>query len=264
MEKTIAVIASLVLFTAWESLRPYYAFSKGHTLRIVANAAIGLSNVVLGRLLFSAVYAWLLAFTQTGNYGLLNVLFGFYVVKLIAAILLLDLWSYWWHRFNHTIPFLWRFHRAHHTDTEMCAVSAYRFHPVEILLSSILRMPLIFLLGVPVEALLLYEVILAVSTAFHHANLGVGARLDSLLRLVIVSPIMHKLHHSTKAAEFSSNYSSILSVWDRIFKTWTVSAQPEAITLGLSIYRHPWWQGYIGILLTPFRGSNYANSRRGG
>jgi sterol desaturase/sphingolipid hydroxylase (fatty acid hydroxylase superfamily) len=253
MEKVLAVVASLAVFITWEAVRPFFAYGKGHWYRAGANALVGVTNTVLGRILFAWVYAQAFFALSSGRVGLLG-LFDLPTWAGIAlTILLLDLWSYWWHRFNHTIPFLWRFHRAHHTDTEMGATSAYRFHPVEIIFSSVLRLPLILLLGLKPQGLLLYESILTVSIAFHHANIGIGARADAALRSVIVSPVMHKLHHSVKPAEFSSNYSSILSVWDRIFDTWTTTEKPEDIRLGLNIYRDHWWQGYRGIMLTPFR-----------
>lgn len=255
MEKMIAVAASLAVFITWEALRPFFAFGRGHWYRAASNAFVGVTNTVLGRLLFAWVYARVFAAFTAGRVGLL----GLFDMKpwagIVLTLLLLDLWSYWWHRFNHTVPFLWRFHRAHHTDTEMGATSAYRFHPVEIIFSSVLRLPLILLLGLKPEGLVLYETILTVSVAFHHANIGLGSRADAVVRSIIVSPVMHKLHHSVKPNEFSSNYSSILSVWDRIFGTWTETEHPEGIRLGLAIYRDNWWQGYRGIMLTPFRGS---------
>jgi sterol desaturase/sphingolipid hydroxylase (fatty acid hydroxylase superfamily) len=153
------------------------------------------------------------------------------------------------------LSYLWRFHRVHHTDTEMDTTTAYRFHPVEFVLSSILRMSIILLLGLKPEGLLWYEVVLTVSIVFHHSNISIGKRADSIIRTVIVSPIMHKLHHSVKPAEFSSNYSSTLSIWDRLFRSWTETDDPEAITLGLNIYRDMRWQSYPGIMMTPFRRS---------
>ncbi|MFH2113959.1 MAG: sterol desaturase family protein [Spirochaetota bacterium] len=216
---------------------------------------MGATNAVLSNLLFAGVMAWVLSKVATEPYGLLGLMGIHHWTTFALTLLLLDIWTYWWHRFNHTIPFLWRFHRAHHTDTERGATSAYRFHPGEIIMSSILRIPLIPALGLKPEGLLWYEVILSVSVVFHHSNISVGTRVDSMIRLVIVSPIMHKLHHSVKPREFSSNYSSTLSVWDRLFGSWTETDKLEEIQLGPAICRDPWWQGYRGIMLTPFKGS---------
>lgn len=264
MEKALSVAASLAVFITWEAVRPFFAFAEGHWYRAAANALVGVTNTLLGRLLFAWVYARAFSALSSGRVGLLGLFDMPAWAGIALTMLMLDLWSYWWHRFNHTIPFLWRFHRAHHTDTEMGATSAYRFHPVEIIFSSILRLPLILVLGLEPEGLLLYESILTVSIAFHHANIGIGVKADAALRSVIVSPVMHKLHHSVKPAEFSSNYSSILSVWDRLFGTWTETEKPEGIRLGLNIYRDRWWQGYLGIMLTPFRGSSSAPVKTSG
>jgi sterol desaturase/sphingolipid hydroxylase (fatty acid hydroxylase superfamily) len=255
MEKLIAIAVSLGIFVTWEASRPFFAFGPGHWFRALYNALVGATNAVLANLLFAGVMAWMLSKVATEPFGLLG-LFGMpQWARFALTLLLLDIWTYWWHRFNHTIPFLWRFHRAHHTDTEMGATTAYRFHPGEIIMSSILRIPLILALGLEPEGLLWYEVILTVNVVFHHSNINVGTRVDSMIRNVIVSPVMHKLHHSVKPKEFSSNYSSILSVWDRVFGSWTETDKPDEIKLGLAIYRDPRWQGYKGIMLTPFKGS---------
>lgn len=264
MEKMIATAVSLAIFITWETLRPFFSFGARHWFRGVSNALVGLTNTVLGRLLFSGVYAWTFSVFPADRVGLLGLFTMPFWAEIALTILLLDLWSYWWHRFNHTILFLWRFHRAHHTDTEMGATTAYRFHPVEIIFSSVLRLPLILILGLRPEGLLLYESILTVSVTFHHANIGIGARADAAVRTFIVSPVMHKLHHSVKPGEFSSNYSSILSLWDRLFGTWTETDKPHEIRLGLAIYRDKWWQSYWGILLTPFKGSASAPRRPAG
>ncbi len=262
MEKTIAIAISLFVFIVWESFQPYFKFGRGHALRAVWNALVGGTDAVVGRVLFTGIMAWLFSYLASSPAGVLSFINFPVWIKITLTIALLDLWSYWWHRFNHTIPFLWRFHRAHHTDTEMCATSAYRFHPVEIIFSSLLRIPLIFMLGLRVEGLVLYEAILTVSIVFHHSNIGIGDRADSIVRTIIVSPVMHKLHHSVLPREFSSNYSSILSVWDRLFGTWTETDKPREIKLGLNIFRDEKWQGYWGILRTPFSRSGKAPSAK--
>lgn len=255
MEKIVAVAASLAVFLTWEAARPFFSFERGHWLRSGQNALVGVTNALLTSLVFAGVMAWVLSQVTTEPFGLLGLIAIPEWARFVLTLLVLDVWTYWWHRLNHVIPILWRFHRAHHTDTEMGATTAYRFHPVEIVFSSILRVPIILLLGLKPEGLLWYEVILTVSIVFHHSNISVGPKVDSLLRTVIVSPVMHKLHHSVKPREFSSNYSSTLSIWDRVFGSWTETDEPEAIKLGLNIYRDTRWQSYPGIMMTPFRRS---------
>lgn len=255
MEKLIAVLLGLMIFIGWEAGRPFFAFSPGHWVRAGHNAPVGLTNALIANFLFAGLIVFIFSRIVTEPFGLLGIIAMPPWARFAATLLILDLWTYWWHRFNHTLPFLWRFHRAHHTDTEMGATTAYRFHPIEIIISSLLRIPLILLLCLSPEGLLWYEVILTLSILFHHANISIGRRADSRLRMVVVSPIMHKLHHSVEPAEFSSNYSSTLSIWDRLFNSWTATDQPERIKLGLNIYRDLRWQNYKGIMLTPFKRS---------
>ncbi len=255
MGKAAAMALSLAVFLAWEALKPYYAYKSGHWLRSLNNAIVGLFNAAFARLAFAGLGYWALSLAADARFGLLNIVALPSWASIALTMLVLDLWTYWWHRLNHTVNFLWRFHRAHHTDTEMGVTTAYRFHPVELALSSLLRVPLILAFGLKPEGLLWYELILNVSIAFHHANLGIGDKADALVRALFVSPIMHKLHHSVEPREFSSNYSSILSLWDRLFGSWTVTDKPRGIVLGLRVYRDERWQSVIGILLTPFKRS---------
>lgn len=255
MGKAAAITLSLVAFLAWEAVKPYFNYGIGHWRRSMNNALVGLFNAALSRLAFAGLAYWALSLAADARFGLLNIVALPPWASIALTMLVLDLWTYWWHRLNHTVNFLWRFHRAHHTDTEMGVTTAYRFHPVELALSSLLRVPLILAFGLEPEGLLWYELVLNVSIAFHHANLSVGERADALVRALFVSPIMHKLHHSVEPREFSSNYSSVLSIWDRLFRTWTETASPRAIVLGLRVYRDERWQSVSGILLTPFKRS---------
>ncbi len=258
MGKAVAIVLSLAVFQAWEAFKPYYAYASGHWLRSLNNAFIGLFNAAFARLAFAGLSYWALSLAADARFGLLNMAALPPWASIALTMLALDLWTYWWHRLNHTVNFLWRFHRAHHTDTEMGVTTAYRFHPVELALSSLLRVPLILAIGLKPEGLLWYELVLNVSIAFHHANLSIGEKAEAIVRVFIVSPIMHKLHHSVEPREFSSNYSSILSLWDRLFGSWTTTAAPRDIVLGLRVYRDERWQSVLGILLTPFRRSGSA------
>lgn len=172
-------------------------------------------------------------------------------VRLVAALLLYDTWIYWWHRLNHRIPLLWRFHRMHHSDPAMDVSTATRFHPGEIFLSAAFRLPLIPVIGMPVAALLLYDGIQLGITQLHHANIGLSAKLDRRLRYVLVSPNMHKVHHSQQRYETDSNYSSVLSVWDRIFGTYRERPEYHTIRFGLPDFQDPEAQSVRGLLATP-------------
>ena len=151
----------------------------------------------------------------------------------IAAILLLDVWTYAWHRLNHTVPALWRFHRLHHSDRQMDATTANRFHIGEIVLSSIARVPVLALIGCSVEQFAVYEVALFAVVQFQHANVGLPDALDRVLRVVIVTPHLHKVHHSVVVAEQHTNFSSLFSWWDRAARTWRLSTDQSAIVFGV-------------------------------
>ena len=130
---------------------------------------------------------------------------------------ILDCWIYWWHRANHELPFLWRFHEVHHLDEFLDASSALRFHFGEVLLSSLVRAGVIILLGVPLLSVVVFETLLALSAMFHHSNLRLPHRLERALSFLIVTPSIHWVHHHAIRRDTDSNYSALLSVWDRLF-----------------------------------------------
>lgn len=255
MQKMIVMFIGLVIFLLWENLRPFFPFGRKHIRRTFSNLGVALTNTIIGRFVFALPMLWILSQGTFESFGLLKLIPMSRGGTFAVSIILLDLWSYWWHRINHTIGFFWKFHRAHHTDTEMAAATAFRFHPIEIIFSSILRIILLTLLGISTDALILYETILVFSILFHHSNIAVPQRVDAIIRVLFVSPVMHKLHHSILPAEFQSNYTSIFSFWDRLFKSYSETEQPEEISLGLKIFRSESDQHYLGIMLNPFKNS---------
>jgi sterol desaturase/sphingolipid hydroxylase (fatty acid hydroxylase superfamily) len=156
-------------------------------------------------------------------------------VELVLAVLILDLAIWAQHLVTHKVPFLWRFHRVHHADRDMDVTTGFRFHPVEILGSMGLKIGLVYLLGPSALAVLLFEILLSGTALFNHSNLALPGRLDRVLRLVLVTPDMHRVHHSVHRAEHDSNYGFALSVWDRLFGTYVPEpkAGHEAMTVGL-------------------------------
>jgi sterol desaturase/sphingolipid hydroxylase (fatty acid hydroxylase superfamily) len=171
----------------------------------------------------------------------------------VLAILLFDCWQYWWHRINHRVPFLWRFHAVHHADAAMDATSGVRFHTLEIALSFAVRLLVLPLIGVTVPQLLLYEAMTLPIILFHHSNIRLPYRVDLALRWLIVTPWMHWVHHSRWQPETDSNYSSFLSVWDRIFGSFRLRERPQEIVQGLDGWEEREWRSLPGMLLAPFR-----------
>ena len=160
-------------------------------------------------------------------------------IKVAASLLVLDFAIWAQHLASHKIPIFWRLHRVHHADRDVDVTTAVRFHPIEIALSMLWKIAVVVPLGAPTLAVLLFEVILNACAMFNHANIALPTWLDRALRLLIVTPDMHRVHHSVRFREHDSNYGFNLSVWDRLFRTYT--AQPEAghegMTIGLATLR---------------------------
>lgn len=172
-----------------------------------------------------------------------------------VAVLLLDFAIYWQHRLLHMWPLLWRLHRVHHCDTAFDVTTGVRFHPLEIALSMGVKLGLITLLGPHPAAVLAFEVLLSLGSLFTHTDIALPRALDRRLRWVFVTPSMHRIHHSTRRVETDSNYGFHLSVWDRLFGSYTVEpAEDERrMPIGLEDWREPRDQGLVSLLLNPFR-----------
>jgi sterol desaturase/sphingolipid hydroxylase (fatty acid hydroxylase superfamily) len=175
------------------------------------------------------------------------------VAEAILIILLIDLWMYFWHRLNHETALLWRFHSIHHSDPSLDVTTSWRFHYVEILLSELLRLPLFMLLGAGIEHLLLYSLLMTPVIEFHHSNVSIPPALDRLARLIIPTPMMHRLHHSRLRNEHDSNYGSMLSLWDRLFGSFLTMERLDDLQLGLDHESGPDKQHLFALLCRPFR-----------
>jgi sterol desaturase/sphingolipid hydroxylase (fatty acid hydroxylase superfamily) len=214
----------LVVLLLWESLRPYtrfwHAASSDRALHGIKHIFLAWLNSLVT---MAAVPAWLWSCQMSHNYpvGLLWHLPLAHELRIVCAIVLLDFWTFWWHILCHRVPALWACHRVHHTDTTMDTTSASRFHMGEIAASSLLRAPVLFVLGIRFDELVLYETCLIVCNMFQHANIDLGATLDAVVATVLVTPRMHRIHHSRERRARESNYASILSVWDRLCGTFT-------------------------------------------
>ena len=243
----------LALLLLWETAAPFLAFPKGRARLVhgVLNVLLGVGNGLLTSLAFVGLWWFAADSSAKHGIGLLHWLAWPAMVEGIIAVLLLDVWTYAWHRLNHRVPFLWRFHRVHHSDPHMDVTTANRFHFGEIVLSSVLRIPLIFLLGVRLEHLAIYEMLMFAVVQFHHANVSIGGSWDRALNWFIVTPFMHKVHHSRWRPETDSNYASLLSVWDRLFRSFRTSADPASLRLGLDEFADADSQTLTGMLTTP-------------
>jgi len=234
-------VGVLVLLLAWETLQPYFAqFDGGRQAWLkrgrhgLINLALGTLNALMIALVFAGVWLATTTWADKHSIGLLHWTKMPVWLGWVVTILLLDAWTYSWHRLNHVVPFFWRFHKLHHSDRAMDVTTASRFHIMEILFSSLLRVPVLLLLGCEIEQLALYELLLFAVVQFHHANIGLPESVDRALRTIFVTPYLHKVHHSVVVAECNSNYSSLFSWWDRVFRTLRILPDPKRIVFGLN------------------------------
>ena len=232
-------------------IRAVYCATKpcSHAARNLILAGINAAVLAVG---FSGATVAMAEVSASRHWGLLYSVDFTTSVRVALAFLLLDAWNYGWHWLNHRFPILWRFHRIHHSDPVMDVSTATRFHFGEIAISATLRLPLIPILGVPIEGLILYDVILLLATQFHHANLSLPAPIDWLLRFALVSPDMHKLHHSREKLETDSNYASVLSLWDRLFRTYREKKDCRSIRFGLDSFNGDERQSLSSLWMAPF------------
>ncbi len=216
------------------------------------NVAIGVMNVGITTLLFSSLTIYLSGRFSGTSVGLLRSLDLPRGIEVAMAILFLDLFMYLWHRLNHRVGFLWLFHRVHHTDTGVNVSSSYRFHIVEVGLSLVGRLALITLIGIDAFTVLLYEMVFSTIVYFHHSNINISEKADRLLRIIAPSPHMHRVHHSVKQVETDSNYGSVFSFWDRLFRSFRLVEDPKSIAQGLNEFTDDSHHTIIGMLKTPF------------
>ena len=246
----IAVLAALLLAeTAHPFVDAFRERSRGrHALR---NLALGAVNGVIVAVGFAGLWVAAAEWASARDVGLLNFVALPAWAHAAGAVLLLDLWMYAWHRLNHRVPSLWRLHRVHHADAQMDVTTASRFHTGEIVLSSVLRVGVIVGLGVYAWELVLYETVMFAVVQFHHANLRLPRGLDRALRAVIATPAMHQIHHSRWQPETDSNYGSLFSWWDRLFRSFRLRSDGSTVHLGLDGFDTPEHESLRGLLAMP-------------
>lgn len=251
--KLILIVATITLIFFLESVFPFYTGRTSRLRHAMPHFITAILNGLLARFLLTGLTLAAITWAESRSLGIAHALPLPAAGKLIFVFVFFDIWMYWWHLANHRLGWLWRFHRAHHSDIEMDTTTALRFHPGELVLSTFFRLPVVVLLGMSFSQLLLFEVLLNVSTLFHHSNLAIPEKYDRLLRTVIATPNMHRVHHSMEWTENNSNYTSLLSVWDRIFRSFRIRKDPGAITIGLQKFREIRYQRLWGFLITPLR-----------
>ena len=248
------IIAAGVFFILLilETFFPLFKGWKNRAQHIGRNFSIVAVNNLVFFALLSFATAFIFRTIEQNQFGIFNFLSLSPLVRIAFIVIVFDMWMYFWHRWTHTSAFLWRFHRMHHSDPNMDVSTALRFHPGEIVFSTILRWAVFSILGMTLFELLIYETIMLPIIFFHHSNFFLPAKLDKILRQIVITPWMHWVHHSHIFKETNSNYGTIFSWWDRLFATFRLRSDPEKIYYGLDEFKVPYWQSVVGMLITPF------------
>jgi sterol desaturase/sphingolipid hydroxylase (fatty acid hydroxylase superfamily) len=234
-------VGILVLMALWEVVAPRRPQSIRRRLRWPNNLALVALNTVVLRLLFPFAAVGVAFLAQSKGWGLFNVVSFPAWLAILASVLLLDLTIYGQHVMSHAVPFLWRLHRMHHADLEFDVTTGLRFHPGEIIISMLIKLAAVLMLGAAPVAVLIFEVALNATSMFNHGNVRLPARLDRVLRLFVVTPDMHRVHHSIERRETDSNFGFNLPWWDHMFRTYR--DQPalghDRMSLGIDRFRVP-------------------------
>ena len=254
-----AFIGIFVVMALIELGAPRRELHHSKPRRWLTNLSIsGLNTLLLRLMAMLAVPVAAVAaaeWARIAGWGAFNLLGWPFWLEILIAIVVLDLAIYGQHVLFHKVPVLWRLHQVHHADVDFDVSTALRFHPVEIALSMLIKIGVVLALGAPAIAVVLFEIILNGCAMFNHANIKLPGRLDAVLRRILVTPDMHRVHHSVIRRETDSNFGFNLSIWDRIFGTYR--AQPEAghtgMTIGLSEYQSEDPTRFSWSLLLPFR-----------
>ncbi|MBW2184581.1 MAG: sterol desaturase family protein [Deltaproteobacteria bacterium] len=243
-----------ILLALWELLNPRRALGTSKKMRWFNNLVIVLLDTVIVRLLFPLVPMSMALLAQERGWGLFNNLGVPYLLEVTVAVIVLDFVIYLQHVLFHAVPLLWRFHMVHHADLDLDVTSGVRFHPIEIILSMGIKLAAVGSLGLPALAVFIFEILLNGTSMFNHSNVFIPLKLDRIIRLLIVTPDMHRVHHSVILRETDSNYGFTLSWWDRLLGTYR--AQPakghQWMTIGLSRFLDEKRQTLLWLLALPF------------
>jgi sterol desaturase/sphingolipid hydroxylase (fatty acid hydroxylase superfamily) len=259
-----AVFAVMAL---WEVVAPRRALTVSKAMRWANNLGLVFFNTLILRLIFPAAAVGMAAFASEQGWGIFNYYNVSPVIAIVVSVVAMDFIIYLQHVMVHAVPVLWRLHRVHHADLDFDVTTGARFHTIEIILSMLIKFATIVVLGPPVVAVIIFEVLLNATAMFNHSNVRLPLGLDRILRWILVTPDMHRVHHSVEDDEANSNFGFNLPWWDRLFGTYR--DQPRAghqgMVIGIHTYRNPRLVSWLhGMLWLPAVGkiSSYAINRR--
>ncbi len=249
-------LAILIAMAIWEVAAPRRRIEIPRLIRWTNNLGLVVIDTILVRLTFPIVAVGVALLAQEKGWGLFNIIEAPSWLAIIVSIVVLDFAIYLQHVLFHAVPALWRLHRVHHADQAIDVTTGLRFHPVEIILSMLIKLAVVAALGPPAVAVLIFEVLLNATAMFNHSNIHLPERVDRVLRLFVVTPDMHRVHHSIDPKETDSNFGFNLPWWDRLLGTYI--AQPakghEGMIIGFEQFRRVREQWLDKMLTQPFRG----------
>jgi sterol desaturase/sphingolipid hydroxylase (fatty acid hydroxylase superfamily) len=256
-----------VFIAIWELLAPRRQLTTSKMSRWASNLAITFLNPLAVRLIFPVLGASLALTAQKNGWGLLNHYNPPFWPGVVFSVIVLDLLTYLQHVMFHAVPILWRLHMVHHADLDFDVTTGLRFHPIEIILSNGIKLGAVVLLGPAAIAVLMFEVILNAMAMFNHGNIRLPLKIDRVLRFLVVTPDMHRVHHSVLPREANNNFGFNLPWWDRLFGTYRAhpSEGHEGMSIGLRQFREAGRLSFPWLLILPFIGKtgNYPISGRG-
>jgi sterol desaturase/sphingolipid hydroxylase (fatty acid hydroxylase superfamily) len=256
-----------LLVALWELLSPRRVLTTSKPIRWLSNMGVVAIDTLAVRAIFPIIGIHIAFTAQEKGWGLLNVIDLPELLSMLIGILILDLIVYLQHVMFHAVPILWRLHMMHHADLDYDVTTGLRFHPIEIIISMIIKMTAIAALGPSVFTVIIFEIVLNATAMFNHGNLKLPFNIDKYLRLLVVTPDMHRVHHSVTIRETNSNFGFNFPWWDRLFGTYRAqpSAGHEGMTIGLSQFRDPKRNTLHWMLALPFIGNpgSYSINRWG-
>jgi sterol desaturase/sphingolipid hydroxylase (fatty acid hydroxylase superfamily) len=248
-------ISVLMICALCEWRKPKRALTQNKTIRWINNLGITGLNTFLIQITLPLVAVEAAIWAQSQQIGLLQQISLPVSISILLSVLLLDGVIYWQHRLFHTLPVLWSLHKVHHADQDIDVTTGTRFHPIEIWLSMWIKIAVVVALGISPLAVIIFEIILNASAMFNHSNMRLPKQIDAIIRKVVVTPDMHRVHHSTIRQETDSNFGFFLSIWDRLFNSYI--AQPclghQKMNIGITVFRQPQEQRIDKMLTQPFR-----------
>jgi len=245
-----------IIMAVWEFIVPRRKQAIGRLWRWPNNLGVVIVNTALIRILFPTTAVGLAILNEARGFGLFNIIALPGWIAITASVVILDLAIYLQHVLFHAVPVLWRLHRMHHADLEFDVSTGLRFHPIEILLSMLIKFAVVAAVGAPASAVLIFEVLLNATSMFNHGNVRMPLAIDRILRWLVVTPDMHRVHHSIIVSETNSNFGFNLPWWDRLFGTYRPqpTAGHEAMTIGIEQFRDMHELRLDRMVAQPFRG----------